>query len=682
MLWYYKKEITKYTYILRERIFALKNLLNWNSLNKKLLAIFLSLSVIPIIITVVAIYFAMEQGFAKLTKNQQKEMELTVQTQFHKVSENLLHLTTIYAKDHELISAFQSGDQQKLLQQMTQVYPRLQLEHGVDVFEFGDQAGAVLLRAHNPSKYGDDKSNLPAIQSALDGKVTAGFEFGASGLSVRAFAPIIYKDKVIGTLQTSVADSFLQDLNDLLQGMTIDLYDPDGTIVVSSNENKIGGTIENASILSTIKNGETLSRNNEEGLASYIPLYDPTQSDIIGVIGIHQDISVIQETKQQIITIAFSLAIATFLMVLLVSILFSRSLSKPIQNIAEWMGELAKGNLAITIKNSERKDEVGRLTNAMQAMQGNLHDIIEKIADASSNVMKQSEELSQSAIEVTSGSEQIAMTLQEIAVGTEKQADHASELTYTMNTFDTKVHDTSERGEQIQRSSSDVLTLTNEGKQLMDASTQQMMKIDEIVQMAVNKMAHLDIQTQEISKLVSMIQAIAAQTNLLALNASIEAARAGEHGKGFTIVADEVRTLAEQVAISVKEITGIVATIQHESTEVTESLQNGYKEVEQGTLHIKTTNTTFNNIDAAITEVVETIDSIAENLVELAANSQTLNHSIEEIAAISEESSAGIEETAATSQQSSSSMEAVANGAENLADLADQLNGLIRQFKL
>ena len=168
----------------------------------------------------------------------------------------------------------------------------------------------------------------------------------------------------------------------------------------------------------------------------------------------------------------------------------------------------------------------------------------------------------------------------------------------------------------------------------------------------------------------------------MALNAAIEAARAGEHGKGFAVVADEVRKLAEQVSISVTDITGIVNDIQVESTEATESLLNGYKEVEQGTLHIQTTSVTFNGIDVAVTGMAETINGIAKNLSDLAANSQALNHSIEEIAAVSEESAAGIEETAATSQQSSSSMEEVADGAENLAGLADQLNGLVRQFKL
>ena len=441
-------------------------------------------------------------------------------------------------------------------------------------------------------------------------------------------------------------------------------------------------SIDHASILSSVENGETISESNGEHLNSYIPMYDPTQSEIIGAIGINQDISVIQDTKQQIVLIALLITVATLLVVLFVSIKFSKTISNPIKHIAGLMGELSKGDLTIAIKESNRNDEIGQLTEAMQVMKNTLHDTLQQVADASSSVSAQSEELTQSAIEVKTGSEQIAMTMQEIASGTEKQADSASNLAYTMGVFATKAKEMSEKGEHIQTSSIEVLGLTNDGQRLMASSEKQMMKIEEIVQEAVRKMDHLDNQTQEISKLVSVIQEVAAQTNLLALNAAIEAARAGEHGKGFAVVADEVRKLAEQVSVSVTDITGIVNNIQTDSSDVAESLQSGYREVEQGTRHIKTTSDTLDGINEAVTEMVENIKVIAENLSDIAANSQELNSSIEEIAAISEESAAGIEETAATSQQSSSSMEEVAVGSEKLADLADELHELVRQFKL
>src|SRR5690625_1105000 len=172
----------------------------------------------------------------------------------------------------------------------------------------------------------------------------------------------------------------------------------------------------------------------------------------------------------------------------------------------------------------------------------------------------------------------------------------------------------------------------------MNMSTKQMATIDEIVHDAVEKVEGLDAHSQEISELVSVIQDIAEQTNLLALNAAIEAARAGEHGQGFAVVAGEVRKLAEESASSVTNITNIANRIQNEASVVADSLRNGYKEVEQGTAHIQSTDETFNEISEAVSNMGKNIDHITTMLQEIVSNSVEMSSSIENVAAISEQS--------------------------------------------
>ncbi|WP_106495962.1 methyl-accepting chemotaxis protein [Lentibacillus sp. Marseille-P4043] len=360
----------------------------------------------------------------------------------------------------------------------------------------------------------------------------------------------------------------------------------------------------------------------------------------------------------------------------------SRIVSRNLNKVVGVSNKIADGDLSVEMIDYDGKDEIGRLAESVNTMSTNLRDVIQQVSKVSETVSSQSEELTQSANEVKAGSEQVATTMQELASGSETQANSASELASVMGSFTNEIQETNAEGEHIKQSSHDVLGMTDEGSQLMQSSNEQMAKIDQIVQDAVRKVQGLDTKSQEISKLVSVIKDIAEQTNLLALNAAIEAARAGEQGKGFAVVADEVRKLAEQVSDSVTDITGIVTSIQTESSTVTESLQNGYQEVEKGTNQIETTGVTFDKISKAIGEMVNGINTISENLSSVAGSSQKMSSSIEEIASISEESAAGIEQTSASSQQTSSSMEEVSGSSEQLAKLAEELNGLVRQFKI
>ncbi|MFD1360420.1 methyl-accepting chemotaxis protein [Lentibacillus salinarum] len=388
------------------------------------------------------------------------------------------------------------------------------------------------------------------------------------------------------------------------------------------------------------------------------------------------------QPANDILTLILIVIGVTLVVGILIIWMFSNSISKPIDRVSEHMNHLADGDLTQEPLNLKSKDETGKLANAMNHMQDRLKEIIKNVSKTSETLSSQSEELTQSANEVKSGTEQISTTMQELASGSETQANSSSELSSAMSTFSTKVQEANEKGEHIQQESNDVLSLTDEGSHLMNNSEEQMNKIDQIVQDTVQKVQGLDTQSQEISKLVSVIKDIADQTNLLALNAAIEAARAGEHGQGFAVVADEVRKLAEQVSDSVSDITGIVGNIQNESSVVTNSLQEGYKEVEKGTEQIKTTGEKFEGISEAVTNVVNSIQTVTDNMSEIAANSQQMNSSIQEIASVSEESAAGVEQVSASSQQTSSSMEEVASSADDLARLAEDLNGLVRQFKL
>lgn len=377
------------------------------------------------------------------------------------------------------------------------------------------------------------------------------------------------------------------------------------------------------------------------------------------------------------ITLAIVLALAIF-----ITLFTTKRIIRALKVVMERMNLISDGDLSQEPLDEVRKDEIGQLVQATNNMNISMKTVIDQIHLVSDNVSSQSEEMNRSAGEVKSGSEQIATTMHEIATGAETQATRTSNLSESMSTFISEVEGASKNGYLIEQSTNNVMKITKEGNTLMESSKEQMQTIDYIVQEAVKKVQGLDVHSQEISKLVSVIHDIAEQTNLLALNAAIEAARAGEHGKGFAVVADEVRKLAEQVSSSVQDITGIVKNIQTESSSVTESLEKGYQEVAQGTEQIEETGQKFVGIQSAVDDMVNNIKSISENLATIAMSSYDMNESIEDIAAISEESAAGIEETSASSQETSASMEEVTTNSENLTRLAEGLNLLTHEFKV
>lgn len=369
------------------------------------------------------------------------------------------------------------------------------------------------------------------------------------------------------------------------------------------------------------------------------------------------------------------------LLIITVILLYSRWIVRNLSKLNDMAQSIADGDLTISLE-TKAQDEFGQLTKAMNQMRENLRGMINKISNASEIMNGHSEELIQSANEVKVGSEHVTVSMQELARGSEKLANNTISLVTIMDTFTTHVQETNKNGEEIKLSSHEVLQMTNEGKRLMETSSQQMMKIDGIVQEAVRKMENLDSNSQEISRLVVIIKEIADKTNLLALNAAIEAARVGEHGKGFAVVAEEVKKLAEQVASSIVGITGFVSSIQADTKGVSESLQAGYIEVEKGTIQIKTTGETFNHISSSVSAMVNRIQSITESISIIAEKCREMNCSIDELAPISQESAAGVEQTFAASQQINSSMEEVAGSSEQLTKLAEELNKIVRQFKI
>lgn len=387
-------------------------------------------------------------------------------------------------------------------------------------------------------------------------------------------------------------------------------------------------------------------------------------------------------------------SLTTVLVVLVISIivsaaigiitilLVSRAISSRLNQIVEVANEISNGNLDVELVQTNDKDEITDLSKAIDTMKNQLRSMIQEISAVSSAVNDRSGELTLASLEVKAASQQVASTMEELSAGAEEQAHSSSTLAEMMDVYLTKVDQATNSGTVIKDSSNHVLSLTNQGHDLMQTSQAQMKTINEIMNSSVEKVQGLNERTKKINSLVKVIQDIASQTNLLALNAAIEAARAGEHGRGFAVVADEVRKLAEQVTLSVGDITNIVSGIQVESNDVVNSLKDGYDQVERGTQQINVTGETFNRIYHSVNEMSTHVKEISTSLDEISSQTIYMNKSIESIVSVSQESAAGIEETSASVLQTNESMEGISDNIQSLSELADQLNAMVSNFKI
>ncbi len=371
-----------------------------------------------------------------------------------------------------------------------------------------------------------------------------------------------------------------------------------------------------------------------------------TDETVLMTDNVHQSIS-------QILMVLLVMTIITIISGIFTAWYITSGVVRPLNRAVDVSNSIANGDLTVKIE-SDSNDETGQLLHSMGNMVGNLKKLIADMKATSDNMASASEQLSSSS--------------EEMSKGVISQSDRSTQIASAAHEMSQTIVEIAKNASSITLSASDTAKIAKEGENIVDKSVSEVKDIATTVSESSKVMVSLGERSKQIGDIVRVISEIADQTNLLALNAAIEAARAGEQGKGFAVVADEVRKLAERTAKATSEIGSMIGAIQDEVQKSVTSMDEVSKMVGSGVEFSTQTGEALEKIVASVSELQMMVQQIASATEEMSATSEQISGDIMAVANVSKETSTGSEQ--------------IAEASSEVARLASRLLEMGGQFKV
>ncbi|GKU80007.1 methyl-accepting chemotaxis protein [Paenibacillus sp. L3-i20] len=378
--------------------------------------------------------------------------------------------------------------------------------------------------------------------------------------------------------------------------------------------------------------------------------------------------------------------ITTFIICLVLGIivllLFSQHISKPIVRIAKEAERIAQGDLSgneISIRN---RDEIGQLGQSFNLLSANIRQLVGNLTLSSNILASSSKQLSVTLGETNDALHQTSSSISEVANNNEIQANTAQETTKSIEEMVKGIQLVAESSTHAYEMSVQTLEEADAGNQLIVNSSLQMKAVSDTVEDISIAITRLNDHSDQIGTIVETIKGISDQTNLLALNAAIEAARSGEHGKGFAVVANEVRKLAALTSQAAEQVSEMIHEIRSNIGIAHQSMSKGQEEVEAGVHSIEETGKAFERILDATRTIVAQVQQSSSAAHQMSASSEQMSASVIEVEQLSLLSAASAQTVSASVEEQLASVEDIAASARRLRDMSDEMRSIVNRFNL
>ncbi|MFC7686722.1 methyl-accepting chemotaxis protein [Ureibacillus sp. GCM10028918] len=381
-----------------------------------------------------------------------------------------------------------------------------------------------------------------------------------------------------------------------------------------------------------------------------------------------------------------TIIIAVIFIAILVSVgivlLLNRMITYPIKRVSEAAKVVAEGNLSKEEIKVHSKDEIKTLVDSFNEMKASLRSIIQNTNHNANLLASSAEELLASTDEVNNLSQSVSKNIEITAQAVEENAYSSNESASAMAETASGVQRIAESTTSLQEKAIDTKAVAKSGGQTVDDAQNQMQVIYQSSEQVTKLINKLTIQINEISNISAVITGITEQTNLLALNAAIEAARAGEHGKGFAVVADEVRKLAEESKASATQIVSLTQEIVGDAKTVQQAVGYSLANAQDGVELIKEAGAAFDQIHLAINEITDQVTDISSVTEEISAAAEQVAASVSQVSTNSQSTAAIAAEVSGAVQEQVATIEEINSVSKDLGGKAVILQQSIQHFKL
>lgn len=657
-----------------------------NSIRTKLIAALISICLIPMTIIGVASYL-------KATSILSNKLKVTSEQTLTEINNGLNGYFNVMENQVVMMSnnyGFINVDEGENIKHVNELLKNVK-ESDSDIFStyYGTESGKFTIYPIQEMEAGYNHKERSWYKQAMANKdktiITLPFKSATTGKNVVSIAKTVSKaGKVIGVVAMNIS---LETLSNTIAKSKVGISgyvfmaDEAGNVIAHPDNDLIG--TDGAAKLSfweetKVKDSDFINYtyNEENKFGAYVT-NDYTGWKLVASLS---DSELTNDTKT-IKNLTLIVSIIVVFIAIIMSLLLSNGIANNIKKMKESFSLASNGDLTASVE-IKTKDEFKELGDDFNRMMANISSLMGSVEKSSNTVLQTSVNLAGMAAETTASVGEVSRAIEEVAQGSTNQAQSAQDSVLGIEELASKLDDISCNATEMDKLSSDTQELSSKGLDMVNTLIEKSNKTRNST-IEVNEVVHeMNNSTSEINAISDTISQITEQTNLLSLNASIEAARAGDAGRGFSVVADEIRKLAEQSKNSTEQIKKIIENIQKKSITAVKAMEETKNVVTEQDLAVIETQKIFSEIMKSISIMTAKVTHIKESVIDIDSSKGKVEIQIENISSISEETASATEEVSASAEEINATMDEFTRHAEDLKNLAEQLGEEIGKFKI